>query len=74
MRSREVIVDSWKKLSQSDKEQITGILEELKQLETDEVSTSHLMVIENCVRTLTAFREKYTLRVIQLLKKGYELD
>jgi len=43
-------------------------------LKDSKVTINNLTKIENTVRSLNAFRLKYQTKVINLLKKGYQLS
>ena len=49
------------------------LIEEMTLLKDSKVTINNLTKIENTVRSLNAFRLKYQTKVINLLKKGYQL-
>ena len=74
MKSPSEQIDTLKKLNSVDLEELKELVKEMNDLGSKEISTDNLVKIENVLRTLNAFREKYQYRVINLLKKGYLLS
>ena len=63
-----------KMLSQNDTEELKVLIKNMENLLNKEVTIAGLQTTENVLRTLNSFREKYQLRVIQLLKSGFILS
>ena len=61
------------KLNAVDLEELKYLIEEMTLLKDSKVTINNLTKIENTVRSLNAFRLKYQTKVINLLKKGYQL-
>ena len=61
------------KLNAVDLEELKYLIEEMTLLKDSKVTVNNLTKIENTVRSLNAFRLKYQTKVINLLKKGYQL-
>lgn len=74
MKSPKEQEDTLKKLNIVDLEELKLLVKELEGLRTKDISIHNLIMIGNASRSLLAFKEKYMLRVINLLKKGYLLD
>ena len=70
MQTPKEIEESFKRLNASDLEELKFLKEELDSLQVEEISIHNLRKIENVCRSLHSFREKYTLRVINILKNG----
>ena len=62
------------KLNAVDLEELKYLIEEMTLLKDSKVTINNLTKIENTVRSLNAFRLKYQTKVINLLKKGYQLS
>ena len=74
MKSPSEQEDALKKLNSVDLEELKELVREMNDLGSKEISINNLIKIENVLRTMNAFREKYQYRVINLLKKGYLLS
>jgi hypothetical protein len=59
------------KLNEVDLMELRGLIEDMNTLKTSNISIDNLHKIENVCRSLNAFREKYSYRVINLLKSGW---
>jgi len=62
---------TYNKLNQVDLEELKLLVQELTELQTLEVTLDHLLKIENASRALNSFREKYNLRIIHMLQRGW---
>ena len=74
MKSPSEQIDTLKKLNSVDLEELKDLTKSMEDLKSKEISVVNLVKIENVLRTMNAFREKYQYRVINLLKKGYLLS
>ena len=62
------------RLNVTDLDELKFLRAELDLLQVADVTIDNLHKIENVCRSLQSFREKYSIRVINLLKKGYLSD